>query len=73
MSFKIEVIADGSGKWCGNALRFATEEEAQRSAESLQDRWMLVREIRVVESDDTPNYEFPADADRETAIPKGTA
>jgi hypothetical protein len=24
MSFKPEVIADTSGKWCGNALRFAT-------------------------------------------------
>ena len=29
MSFKPEVIADTSGKWCGNALRFATREEAK--------------------------------------------
>ena len=28
MSFKPEVIADLSGTWCGNALRFATREEA---------------------------------------------
>ena len=30
MSFKPEVIADSSGKWSGNALRFATREEAGR-------------------------------------------
>jgi len=29
MSWKPEVIADSSGKWCGNALRFATREEAE--------------------------------------------
>ena len=29
MSFKPEVIADTSIKWCGNALRFATREEAE--------------------------------------------
>jgi hypothetical protein len=29
MSFKPEVIADTSGKWCDNALRFATREEAK--------------------------------------------
>jgi hypothetical protein len=29
MNFKPEVIADPSGKWCDNALRFATREEAE--------------------------------------------
>ena len=32
MSFKPEVIADSSGQWCGNALRFATREEAGRTS-----------------------------------------
>ncbi len=51
-SFKIEVIADSSGKWCGNELRFATLEEAKLYALDLASRWTLVRDTRVVESDD---------------------
>jgi len=58
MSWKPEVIADNSGKWCGNALRFATAEEAQSNARDLANRWMLVREWRVVESDDPVNYQW---------------
>ena len=34
MSFKPEVIADSSGQWCGNALRFATREEAEANVET---------------------------------------
>jgi hypothetical protein len=56
MSWKPEVIADSSGKWCGNALRFATKEEAEISVANLAMRWMAVRETRVVESDDPVNY-----------------
>jgi hypothetical protein len=56
MSWKPEVIADGSGKWAGNALRFATREEAEANVANLMSRWMLVRETRVVESDDPVNY-----------------
>jgi hypothetical protein len=52
MSFKAEVIADGSGKFCSNGLRFATELEAMRYAQDLASRWTLVREWRVVISDD---------------------
>lgn len=72
-SFKPEVVADASGKWCGNALRFATMEEAERSASSLATRWALVRDTRVVASDDPPNYEFPADASRERPIGTGAS
>ena len=50
MSFKPEVIADNSGKWCGNALAFATEVEAKAWASDLASRWFSVREYRVVES-----------------------
>jgi hypothetical protein len=52
MSFKVEVIADSSGKWCGNALRFSTREEARAYAMDLMWRWTSVRETRVVECDD---------------------
>jgi hypothetical protein len=56
MSWKPEVIADHSGKWCGNALRFATKEEAEADVRDLAGRWFAVREIRVVESEDPVNY-----------------
>ena len=56
MSFKPEVVTDGSGKFVGNALRFATREEAEANVRDLFRRWMLVRETRVVESDDPVNY-----------------
>src|ERR1700694_4363842 len=58
MSFKPEVIADPSGKWCGNALRFATREEAEANVQDLMMRWFAVRETRVVESDDPVNYRY---------------
>jgi hypothetical protein len=58
MSFKPEVIADSSGQWCGNALRFATREEAEANVRDLMMRWFAVRETRVVESDDHVNYRW---------------
>ena len=56
MSFKPEVIADPSGKWCGNALRFATREEAEANVRDLMMRWFADRETRIVESDYPVNY-----------------
>lgn len=56
MSWKPEVIADNSGKWCGNGLRFATREEAEANVRALESRWFLVRATRVVESDEPVNY-----------------
>jgi hypothetical protein len=58
MSFKPEVIADNSGQWSGNALRFATREEAEANVKDLERRWILVRETRVVESNDPVNYRW---------------
>lgn len=52
MSWKAEVIADTSGKWVGNMLRFATKTEAETYVADLARRWMAVCETRVVESDD---------------------
>ena len=58
MSWRPEVIADSSGKWCPNGLRFATREEAEQNVFDLSMRWIAVRETRVVESDDAPNYTY---------------
>ena len=52
MSWKPEVIADSSGKWAGNALRFTTELEAKEYAVDLMQRWTSVRQIRATESED---------------------
>lgn len=57
-SFKVEVIADGSGQWVSNAIRLATKEEAETYGQDLFMRWMLVREKRVVESVDAVNYRW---------------
>jgi hypothetical protein len=58
MSWKPEVIADNSGKWVGNALRFATREEAEANVYDLSMRWFAVRDTRVVECDDPVNYRW---------------
>jgi hypothetical protein len=58
MSFKPEVIADASGKWAGNALRFATREEADANVRDLMMRWLAVRETRVVVNDHPVNYRY---------------
>jgi hypothetical protein len=58
MSWKPEVIADASGTWAGNGLRFATKEEAEGNVRNLMMRWFAVREWRVVESDDPVNYRW---------------
>ena len=57
-SWKPEVIADATGKWYGNALRFATRQEAENNAADLARRWTLVREWRATESADPPNYTY---------------
>lgn len=55
-SWAPEVIADSTGKWCGNGLRFATKLEAEQNVRDLEMRWMLVQQTRVVQSTDEPNY-----------------
>jgi hypothetical protein len=59
-SFAPEVIADSSGKFIGNRLRFATKAEAEANVQNLSWRWLSVRETRVVESDDPVNYRWDA-------------
>ena len=48
--YKVEVIADDSGTWCGNRLLFATTEEAETYAKDLTMRWTLVRKWRVIDT-----------------------
>jgi hypothetical protein len=58
MSWKPEVIADKSGKWTGNAVRFATREEADEYVEDLMYRWLAVTGWRTVKSNDPVNYRW---------------
>ncbi len=58
MSWKAEVIADSSGEWVPNGLRFATKEEAEANVRDLMSRWFAVTDTRVVESTDPVNYKW---------------
>lgn len=58
MSFKLEVQADSSGDWTSNALRFATKDEAEAYGADLFARWMAVRVMRVIESEEPVNERF---------------
>ena len=58
MSWKPEVIADASGKWCPNGVAFATREEAEASASDLAMRWLAVRDWRAVESDEPVTHKI---------------
>ena len=69
MSYKAEVIADSSGKWVSNALRFATLAEAESYGHELASRWMAVRQVRAVESADPVNYRFNTETYRAEPIP----
>ena len=61
MSYCAEVVADRTGKFVGNQLRFATHQEADAYGRDLMGRWFLVEKYRVVESDDPVNYEWKKD------------
>ena len=56
MSYKVEVLVAGETTWANNALRFATTEEAEIYGKDLFRRWLLVKEWRIVESDEAVNY-----------------
>jgi hypothetical protein len=57
-SYAPQVIIDASGKWCGNALRFATRREAEEQVLELSWRWTAVRETRVIKTKDPVNYKL---------------
>jgi hypothetical protein len=58
-SWAPEVQTDNTGKWYGNALRFATEAEAYASAAELAGRWLLVRDWRAAPSSDPVTVVMP--------------
>jgi len=53
-----EVIADNSGQWSRNGLRFATEQEAADWARDLSGRWLLVREYRAAPTTDAVTHRY---------------
>jgi N12 class adenine-specific DNA methylase/2'-5' RNA ligase len=61
-SFKYEFQVHGEGgKWSDNALRFATEKEAQAAGDEHLTRWTMADAVRVVPSEDAPNYRWDDD------------
>lgn len=59
--FRAEVVADSSGKFYSNALRFPTAQDARAYAINLAGRWTLVREWRVMEEGiESPIFQGPA-------------
>jgi hypothetical protein len=57
-SWKVELIADDTGKWATNSIRFATSSEAEEYALDLTFRWTSVREYRVSTSGEPVNYKW---------------
>ena len=57
MAWRPMVTTDGIS-WAGNALIFATKEEAEASAKELMDRWHSVVRTRADECTGSPNYKF---------------
>jgi hypothetical protein len=60
-SWKAEVLADSSGHYASNALRFATQAEAGSYAIDLFHRWSAVKSWRTVPSSDPVTYAWIAD------------
>lgn len=59
--FRVEVIADDSGTWAGNGLRFDTWEEARDYGIDLSGRWLLVRAARWVDTETGQAVKFFGD------------
>lgn len=58
ISWKPEVTTGNDPKFYGNSLRFATREEALKSAEALMFRWWAVKDYRATESDDPVTHAY---------------
>lgn len=57
-SYAPQVRTGTDPKFYGNALRFATKEEAEANVADLARRWFLVVATQVVESDDPPSHTY---------------
>lgn len=55
-NFKPQVKVNG--EWAGNALVFATEQEAKQNARNLMMRWVMAEDYRAVPSEDPVNYRW---------------
>jgi hypothetical protein len=53
-SWKPEFLV--GGKWCGNAVRFASEAEALANAQHKMARWAMPEACRAVQAEEEPNY-----------------
>ncbi len=69
--FKYEVQTDDTGKWSGNAKTYDTEQEALDAGHNLMDRWMAVRDVRVVPVEEPAGLPAPPKAEL-PAAPKET-
>jgi hypothetical protein len=67
MSWKMEVFTEN--EWCGNGLRYATEQEAFNAGRELLSRWWVPTDNRAVETPEEPvNYRFDAETWRNIRI-----
>lgn len=57
-SYAPQVRTGNDPKFYGNALRFATQAEAEANVADLAGRWFLVVATQVVESDDPPSHTY---------------
>jgi hypothetical protein len=48
--YAVEVVADSSGAWCGNGIKFETVKAAEAYALDLFSRWTAVQKWRVINS-----------------------
>ena len=60
VSFKVGVKTSGDKDWVCNALRFATEHEANEYGKDLDFRWMVRKELKTLPSDDAVTVEWKA-------------
>ncbi len=67
-SYKAEVIADNSGTWASNGLRFASKGEAEAYGRNLSSRWLAVRDMRATETDEPVTHTADAGG-RANSIP----
>jgi hypothetical protein len=60
MSYKTEVLV--GREWSTNAIRFATQKEAEEYGGELLSRWFVPTDSRAAESTDPVNYRFNTEA-----------
>ena len=65
-------VKEDQGGWSGNALLFATKEEAQSYADDLMNRWTLVCDTRVDENPEPANSKWDAETRTITNLERGT-